>query len=222
MARPSIGSKRRDAFGRRTVASSVNVYLPHVDSLPPTRAGRLQAKNEVPNLTDHGWCKMAHKRQLPIAPCFVLIVQGANRNPASRITGKKKSVEFWPRAIELMAAVEFAEKAACATARCYNSAAACRALAALREQPPGRRCPEKRTCFQAVIAMARHSWTVIFAMHGIAGGLAWWLLPHGFPPSHLRFWSNTVVPLALVAMMLLAVVAQFKHWDRYVRAAILG
>ena len=70
--------------------------------------------------------------------------------------------------------------------------------------------------------MARHSWTVIFAMHGIAGGLAWWLLPHGFPPSHLRFWSNTVVPLALVAMMLLAVVAQFKHWDRYVRAAILG
>jgi hypothetical protein len=35
----------------------------------------------------------------------------------------------------------------------------------------------------------------------VAGALcAWWLLPQGFSPDHPRFWANTAVPWALVAL----------------------
>ncbi len=52
--------------------------------------------------------------------------------------------------------------------------------------------------------LARFVGFIALVGHGLAA-LAWfWLLPHGFPAGHLRFWSNELLPLALGALLLVA------------------
>ena len=42
-------------------------------------------------------------------------------------------------------------------------------------------------------------WVLIAALHVVAAAIAWRMLPHGFSAGHPRFWTNQVLPVALVA-----------------------
>src|SRR5436305_910604 len=54
-------------------------------------------------------------------------------------------------------------------------------------------------------------WLLVLAFHAVAASAWWWLMPGGFPPSHLRFWSNRVVPIAVLAVVVTAVVASRRR-----------
>ena len=48
-------------------------------------------------------------------------------------------------------------------------------------------------------------WLLVLAGHTVAAAAWWWLMPGGFPPSHPRFWSNGVAPIAVLAVVATAV-----------------
>ncbi len=61
---------------------------------------------------------------------------------------------------------------------------------------------------------ARLELTTTFALHALGGAAVWWLLPHRFPLAHLRFWSNTVVPLSVAVLGLVGALAALCGWRR--------
>jgi hypothetical protein len=66
-----------------------------------------------------------------------------------------------------------------------------------------------------IAAVARRwLWYLIWSSHGLAALVWWWLMPAGFAWGHLRFWSNTFVPLAVVVLSLLGIVAIRKPFPR--------
>ena len=48
-------------------------------------------------------------------------------------------------------------------------------------------------------------WLLVLACHTVAASAWWWLMPGGFPPSHPRFWSNGVAPIAVLVVVATAV-----------------
>jgi hypothetical protein len=58
-------------------------------------------------------------------------------------------------------------------------------------------------------ALARTFLACIFTAHLVLAAAWWWLMPGGFPVAHVRFWSNQVLPLVVVA------VAGAYVWARY-------
>lgn len=55
----------------------------------------------------------------------------------------------------------------------------------------------------------RLTWLTALTAHALAALAWWWLMPGGFPVSNGHFWSNEVLPLALFAVALPAIV--FKN-----------
>ncbi|HET9952855.1 MAG TPA: hypothetical protein VFQ61_00045 [Polyangiaceae bacterium] len=55
---------------------------------------------------------------------------------------------------------------------------------------------------RALAALHRITWALVLLAHLVLGGLAWWLLPHGFPLLHWRTGLGIVVPFAMVATSL--------------------
>ncbi len=60
----------------------------------------------------------------------------------------------------------------------------------------------------------------IFAAHLAAAAAMWWLMPRGFPIEHWRFWSNTVVPLAMMAVAASGLIAIWRGWDQRARGTL--
>jgi hypothetical protein len=54
-------------------------------------------------------------------------------------------------------------------------------------------------------------WACVFAAHLVLAAFIWFLLPHGFPWDHPRFWVNEVLPLALAGMSVAGFVALHKN-----------
>src|SRR5580704_2652211 len=50
-----------------------------------------------------------------------------------------------------------------------------------------------------VVSGRSQVWQAILIAHIFAAAAWWWLMPHGFPFFHARFWANTALPL-LVAL----------------------
>ncbi len=61
---------------------------------------------------------------------------------------------------------------------------------------------------------------VIVGAHAIAAGFAWHLLPSGFAPAHPRFWTNEVLPIALIVVGLAFVIALCRRAPRIATAAL--
>ncbi|MDQ3336370.1 MAG: hypothetical protein M4D80_14470 [Myxococcota bacterium] len=59
-------------------------------------------------------------------------------------------------------------------------------------------------------------WVVIAGVHIAAAAYAWQQLPHGFGADHPRFWTNQVLPFAIVA---LGAACLFGLWRRRARLA---
>ena len=52
-------------------------------------------------------------------------------------------------------------------------------------------------------------WLLVLLGHAVFAVAWWWLMPHGFPPAHPRFWVNEFLPWATVAAVIgVAVAAQ--------------
>lgn len=62
-------------------------------------------------------------------------------------------------------------------------------------------------------------WLAVFTAHATMAAGAWWMLPHGFSPSHSRFWVNQTLPFVVIAIAILARWAGTK--GRWNLAAIL-
>jgi hypothetical protein len=62
-------------------------------------------------------------------------------------------------------------------------------------------------------------WVLIAGVHVVAAAYAWRMLPHGFDVGHPRFWTNQVLPFAVVAA---AVTCVFALWQRRARIAALA
>ena len=57
-------------------------------------------------------------------------------------------------------------------------------------------------------------WLLVLACHTVGASAWWWLMPGGFSPSHPRFWSNRVAPIAVLAVVATAVsVARRRRFD---------
>jgi hypothetical protein len=63
----------------------------------------------------------------------------------------------------------------------------------------------------------RWLWALIWMGHAAAAASWWWLMPHDFPPSHPRFWVNTVLPWLLLGLSLTGLFAVLRC-----RLALLG
>ena len=69
---------------------------------------------------------------------------------------------------------------------------------------------------------SRLLWLFVLVGHAI-GAVGWmWLMPHGFPVAHRRFWANEVVPAAL--LLAVAVALWSARWERFavVRVTLLA
>lgn len=70
------------------------------------------------------------------------------------------------------------------------------------------------------------TWTLIWLLFAMASAGWWWLMPGGFPVESLRFWSNSVIPLAALSVALAAAVIAWRgpaRWhEELVRLPPLG
>jgi hypothetical protein len=53
--------------------------------------------------------------------------------------------------------------------------------------------------------LLRSAWAVIWLLHALGAAALFWGMPQGFPPGHLKFFANTVVPLGVFAVSMLGV-----------------
>jgi hypothetical protein len=63
-------------------------------------------------------------------------------------------------------------------------------------------------------------WLTVFVGHAILAILAWGLQPGGFPVSHLRFWSNAVAPIVVLALAIGAIWALHREWTGALRVLL--
>src|SRR5262249_18415477 len=49
-----------------------------------------------------------------------------------------------------------------------------------------------------------------FLVHVVLAGVAWRLLPHGFPVAHVRFWSNTIAPVVVGVVGVVGAIALLR------------
>jgi len=60
----------------------------------------------------------------------------------------------------------------------------------------------------------------IAGLHLVAAAYAWHLLPHGFPPTHPRFWVNEVLPFTMVASSAACIVGVWRRRERVTAVAL--
>lgn len=60
----------------------------------------------------------------------------------------------------------------------------------------------------------------IAGLHLVAAAYAWHLLPHGFPPSHARFWVNQILPVAIGVIAVASIAGAWRKHDRLVAAGL--
>ncbi|MDC0936256.1 hypothetical protein OAS39_08200 [Pirellulales bacterium] len=65
-------------------------------------------------------------------------------------------------------------------------------------------------------------WMLVFAAHLVFAAVAWWILPHGFPWSHVRFWSNEAAPLIVFALCTFGLAGLYLRRVRPVRIVMTG
>ncbi|MDR3618522.1 MAG: hypothetical protein P4L85_04160 [Paludisphaera borealis] len=63
-------------------------------------------------------------------------------------------------------------------------------------------------------------WLLVLSLHAVAASAWWWLTPGGFPFSHPRFWSNSVAPLVVLAVVVAAVMAARRERLERLRASL--
>jgi hypothetical protein len=55
-------------------------------------------------------------------------------------------------------------------------------------------------------------WRIVLYTHLVAAVMWWWMMPGGFPVSHLRFWTNEVYPLLAAAVCLACLFAERRRY----------
>ncbi|MSR60586.1 MAG: hypothetical protein EXS05_23585 [Planctomycetaceae bacterium] len=68
------------------------------------------------------------------------------------------------------------------------------------------------TCFD-LRRLREFSWRLVVYTHLVASVFWWWLMPGGFPATHLRFWSNQVFPLSAIAVCLVCLWFDWRRTD---------
>jgi hypothetical protein len=62
----------------------------------------------------------------------------------------------------------------------------------------------------------------VFIVHGILAISWWYVMPGGFPVSHIRFWSNTIWPLATLAISVLGLAAGLRQRESWSNACLIA
>ena len=62
---------------------------------------------------------------------------------------------------------------------------------------------------------------VALALQLVAAAFYWWLSPKGFPVDHSRFWINSVLPVAVMAVATVGLVGMLQHRRRLAAVAVL-
>jgi len=70
-------------------------------------------------------------------------------------------------------------------------------------------------------ASLRMSVDVALALHFAAAAIWWWLSPKGFPLDHSQVWTNSVVPLAAMAVAFIGVFAMHRGNRQITAASVL-
>jgi hypothetical protein len=63
-------------------------------------------------------------------------------------------------------------------------------------------------------------WLFVLGLHAVGASAWWWLTPGGFPPSHPRFWTNGVAPVAVLTVVASAIVAARREQPGSLRASL--
>ncbi len=53
-------------------------------------------------------------------------------------------------------------------------------------------------------------WRLVVNAHLVAAGFWWWLMPGGFPPAHIRFWTNAAFPVTVAAVCVTCLWAEWR------------
>lgn len=61
----------------------------------------------------------------------------------------------------------------------------------------------------------------VFIGHGILAISWWYVMPGGFPVSHVRFWSNTIWPLATLAISVFGLAACLRQRESWSNACLI-
>lgn len=69
------------------------------------------------------------------------------------------------------------------------------------------------------LALWRWLWALILCAHAVLAGFWAWVAPGGFPPGHLRFWSNRPLPLAVIALAVWGISSMLRRTDGLLRSA---
>ena len=65
------------------------------------------------------------------------------------------------------------------------------------------------------------AWMLVLVAHVALAAVWWWLMPHGFPISHRRFWMNEALPWIATAAMVGAIVAAQRDRLRTARGLLV-
>jgi hypothetical protein len=63
-------------------------------------------------------------------------------------------------------------------------------------------------------------WLLVLSFHAVAAAGWWWLTPGGFPFAHPRFWSNSVAPVVVLAVVVAAIRAARRERLDALRASL--
>lgn len=69
---------------------------------------------------------------------------------------------------------------------------------------------------------SRIFWLLMLIGHGVIPAAWWWVMPHGFPSSHPRFWVNQVLPPTMIVVIGITLAAAVSGRIHIVRATLLS